>query len=654
MKYLLECFRTGRTDKPALFLAYCSIARALRHERILWTGETMLLALVVPAGRDVDVYAQAAEFPARGTKLFGRHRRSFGSTLVEPLKADKKSKRFDLAEFLAAYERIVLVAESNDVLPKGIESIADAVLQLDPVHPRQVQAAAKLCLGQKVTSDQAARIASFPLAAIATAWRKGKGPTKAIEAMEAMAVPKPRATTGPTLDELNGMGEAGEWGKELARDLADWQAGRISWNEIDRGLLVSGPPGCGKTTFAQALARTCGTHLVAGSLAQWQARGHLGDLLKAMREAFEEARKHAPSILFIDEIDSIGDRARFSGDNAHYSTEVVNGLLECLDGVGGREGVVVVGATNFPEKLDAALTRPGRLDRHVCIPFPDQETREQILKWHSAPELSEADLSLVARRTAGWTGAALEQMVRQARRKARRARRGVSAEDLEAQLPRMVPIPASVLGLSAVHEAGHAVVALALGIGRLDCISIVDAVAEGESGIRQGGGAKFLPQTFPERTRPRLLDWIAMVLGGLAAEEVVFGSRSAAGGGNRGTDLHVATVGALEIEAAFGLGESLSYLSACDEEELLASLQTNPELRERVERLLTEQFGRAKRAIEANRAELKAVADALLRKRALTAAEVRKLVAPPSSPKASAARRKTGKRGAEHADRQAR
>ncbi|WP_292492059.1 ATP-binding protein [Mesorhizobium sp.] len=188
--------------------------------------------------------------------------------------------------------------------------------------------------------------------------------------------------------------------------------GRLGgWQDVDRGILLSGPPGTGKTTFAGALARTCDVHLVLGSLGRWQAKGHLGDLLKAMRAAFDEARKNAPSIIFIDEIDAVGDREKYSDHNAQYCTEVVAALLECIDGADGREGVTVVGACNHPHKLDAALVRAGRLDRHVHIPLPDQQGREGILRWHLQGLLPDADLSGIAAKTAGWNGASLEQLV---------------------------------------------------------------------------------------------------------------------------------------------------------------------------------------------------------------------------------------------------
>ncbi|MCK3776664.1 ATP-binding protein [Ensifer sesbaniae] len=145
---------------------------------------------------------------------------------------------------------------------------------------------------------------------------------------------------------MYGYGGAKEWGLELAQDLIDWQRGRIDWSEVDTGIVLSGPPGVGKTQFAAALARQCSVPIIAASLARWQARGHLGDLLKAMRSDFDKAKESAPCILFCDELDSFGDRNSFSADNKDYSTQVVNGFLEHLDGLDGREGVVVIGATN--------------------------------------------------------------------------------------------------------------------------------------------------------------------------------------------------------------------------------------------------------------------------------------------------------------------
>ncbi|TIV07693.1 MAG: ATP-binding protein, partial [Mesorhizobium sp.] len=167
--------------------------------------------------------------------------------------------------------------------------------------------------------EQAEFIATMPLSVIGATLRPGRSVAHAIKLMVQASAPRAaKDISGPTLDDLHGLGEAGEWGRELATDLADWRAGTIGWADVDRGILLSGPPGTGKTTFAGALARTCNVHLVLGSLGRWQAKGHLGDLLKAMRAAFDDARKNAPSIIFIDEIDAVGDREKFTDHNAQY------------------------------------------------------------------------------------------------------------------------------------------------------------------------------------------------------------------------------------------------------------------------------------------------------------------------------------------------
>src|SRR3546814_617433 len=160
--------------------------------------------------------------------------------------------------------------------------------------------------------------------------------------------------------------------------------GGLRWEDVDCGVLLSGPTGVGKTMFAGALARTCGCPLVSASLGEWQAAGHLGDLLKAMRRTFDEARKCAPCILFIDEIDSFGDRAAFDRHHRDYGIPLVNAFLEELDGVRGRAGVVVVGATNDPERIDPAIRRPGRLDRTIELGLPDAEALQERSEEHTS------------------------------------------------------------------------------------------------------------------------------------------------------------------------------------------------------------------------------------------------------------------------------
>lgn len=606
------------------FLAYCAIMRACRPVPQFRLHKPVVVGLVVPEGAEMDVYEDAARYAAHGRSIING---GFDGTEVLTRKSSRSAKSGDseMAKSLAKQRRVILVADSHAAVPDSFLLAADAVVEIGPIQPRHVIAAARLCLRLTVSQEQAEFIATVPLATIASTLRRGRAVAAAINLMRKATATQPKVVSGPTLGDLHGLGEAGEWGRELATDLADWKTGKIGWEDVDRGILLSGPPGTGKTTFAGALARTCGVHLVLGSLGRWQAKGHLGDLLKAMRAAFDEARRNAPSIIFIDEIDAVGDRERFSDHNAQYCTEVVAALLECIDGSEGREGVVVVGACNHPDKLDAALVRAGRLDRHVRIPLPDRKGREGILRWHLQGLLPGQDLSEVAARTDGWNGASLEQLVRQARRKARRARRDITADDLVSGLPASVAFSDALLRRTAVHEAGHAVVGLMVDAGDVISVSISSSAVP-TGGIQDGGGVFFREGGFRERTRSQILDDMAVRLGGLAAEEVLLGERSAGGGGAKGSDLHGATLSALTFEASYGLGEGFAYLSSSDEDELFHTLRLDRYLQARIDKVLAGQFARVKEIVESHRQEVERVAEALFARGSLTGDELRDIV----------------------------
>jgi cell division protease FtsH len=165
---------------------------------------------------------------------------------------------------------------------------------------------------------------------------------------------------GPRLSDLHGMAAAKAWGEALAQDLADYRAGRIPWSEVDPGALLHGEPGTGKTMFAKALAATCRVPLIATSYAEWQRAkaGHLGDVLGAMHAVFARARRYAPCILFIDEIEAVTSREA-RGGNERWYTGIITALNEELAGIASREGVVVIAAANYPDRIDPARCAPG-------------------------------------------------------------------------------------------------------------------------------------------------------------------------------------------------------------------------------------------------------------------------------------------------------
>ncbi|WP_415714442.1 AAA family ATPase [Roseibium sp.] len=620
---------TSKADLSAslgLFLAVCAVAKAARQCYSLHRSGPSITGFILPRDADLKLYERAIErvaFKSSKTDIYGNR-----DTIIINVADNQKKRRQEqqFGEVIHDYERIVVMAGGPDAFPESFSLVADAVVEIGAIEARHAKAATRFCLNKEITEEQAEVIASKPLGMVSLVLRKGRNIGVAIETLAKQSLnPQKANSPGPMLQDLFGLGEAGEWGLELAADLADWRHSRISWNDVDRGILISGPAGTGKTTFAQALARTCNANLVLGSMARWQAMGHLGDMLQAMRKAFEEARKNVPAILFLDEIDAVGDRQKLSGDNADYSNQVVAALLECIDGAEGREGVVIVGACNHPEKLDAALVRAGRLDRHVCIPYPDTAAREGILRYHLQENLKNADLSEIAKRTSGRTGADLEQVIRDARRRARRKRRQLELSDVKKSLPAQIPIPAAILRRSAVHEAGHAIVGLYLGF-ELVSLSVSDFIDMEAGATQSAGGALFRIEALMERTRQQFMDRICLGLAGLAAEELVFGQRGAGGGGEPGSDLHRVTADAISVEATYGLGPELAYLSSQSEEELFAAQRYNPELRKRVNQTLDGEYQRASEILTTKREQLDPLAKLLLERSALSTDEVKSIV----------------------------
>jgi hypothetical protein len=203
-------------------------------------------------------------------------------------------------------------------------------------------------------------------------------PTPIDRAVDAAA----NAKAPVTVEALSGYGRAKDWALGLKADLADYLSGELAWADMSTKLLLSGPPGTGKTTFARALCNTLQIPLVVTSVSTWLEGPYLNDVIVRMAKTFEEARELAPSVLFVDEIDGIGKRQSPEKEHADYWNTLVNKALELLDGAVKAEGVIVVGATNRPHQIDEALRRSGRLETHIEIPPPDIETLVAILAHH--------------------------------------------------------------------------------------------------------------------------------------------------------------------------------------------------------------------------------------------------------------------------------
>jgi len=512
--------------------------------------------------------------------------------------------------------QVVAVTEKREYLPADFLAGADLVTEVVRPTPDHFIAAAREAKVRGMTREHAEFLSTVSFDTILVAVRRTRPLLSAVRQMMRMAAmaTEPAAEPAPEtrLEDMHGYGEAREWGLRLAEDLAAWRRGEIEWEDVDRGAVLCGPPGCGKTTYAKALAASCGVELVVTSAARWQAAGHLGDYLKAMRASFKLATTKSPSILFLDELDSVGSReARTDSDNYDYRRQAINGLLECLDPSEGREGVVVVGATNDVSAIDPALMRSGRLELCIDIPLPDARSRVGILHHHLKGLALSEDLSLFVRATRGWSGADIERLARDARRLARRRRVPLSLEHLEEAMPERYTLSVEELRHAAIHEAGHALVGVLLESDVLRQVR-VEREAMVRAGVQSIGITAFEPAMGRVRTVEYYDGRIAMLMGGIAAEKLVFGSHADGAGGDPSSDLMLASDIATRVERHYGFGEALTVVLGKGDRPLDSLRNGDPELRRLVDLRLRSQFERAFALLTDYRRELDTLAAALV------------------------------------------
>jgi ATP-dependent Zn protease len=462
--------------------------------------------------------------------------------------------------------------------------------------------------------------------------RLGLPPGEAVPFMRERVEARLRQVTpdvGPGLQELQGMGEARQICEDVLTDVQAALDGRIPWSAIDKGLLLVGAPGTGKTTLARALARECGIKFVVGSAAGWQAAGSLDSHILAMRADFGEARRYAPSILFIDELDSVGNREKFAGQNLSYNTAVVDALLEQIQGIDTADPVIVIGATNYADNVDPALRRAGRLDQVIAIPLPNIGALGEIFEYYLAPYRSrreledDVDAKALASLSLGLTGADAEFFVRGAARRARRAGRKITQDDLFAEVTRRPRHSDSAPRLGkeelrrvSVHEAGHTVARLTGG-RRGEDITYVTVVPRLDGSL---GFVASMPSDANVETRREVLESLETALAGRAAEEIVFGAddiSTGAGGSSRSSDLAVATAMAEQLVCQSGLGSdgTLRWTerpSAPQDDQIAA--------------LLTESYTSIVARLERERPLLDRVTEILVETQELSGGELRRLL----------------------------
>ena len=441
-----------------------------------------------------------------------------------------------------------------------------------------------------------------------------------------------------TFQDVAGADEEKEELREIVEFLREPQKYLDLGAHIPKGVLLVGPPGTGKTLLAKAVAGEAGVQFLSISGSDF-VEMYVGVGASRVRDLFQQAKKSAPAIIFIDEIDAVG-RQRGSGlGGGHDEREqTLNQLLVEMDGFGSNEGVVVLAATNRVDILDPALLRPGRFDRQVYVGLPDIKGREEILQVHAKnkPLAEDVDLKQIARGTAGFTGADLENLLNEAALLAgRRSESFITMKDLQESIIKVIAgpekhsrvIPERERRLTAYHEAGHAVVMHAL--PDLDPVHQITIVPRGEA----GGMTIYLPdEDRSYLSRSYMLDRIAGLLGGRAAEQLVLGDIST-GASN---DISRATQLARKMVGTYGMSEQLgnvAFDAGHDEVFIGKSMaQTRPysektaaEMDGEIRRIMDDAYARCTAILEQYRPQLVEVAEYLLASETMTAEEFEKV-----------------------------
>jgi cell division protease FtsH len=441
-----------------------------------------------------------------------------------------------------------------------------------------------------------------------------------------------------TFEDVAGIDEAKEELIEIVEFLRDPKKFTRLGGRIPKGVLLVGPPGCGKTLLARAIAGEAGVPFFSISGSDF-VEMFVGVGASRVRDLFVQGKKNAPCIIFIDEIDAVGrHRGAGLGGGHDEREQTLNQLLVEMDGFESNEGVILISATNRPDVLDPALLRPGRFDRQVVVSMPDVRGREKILRVHmkKTPVDKDVNVIVLAKGTPGFSGADLENLVNEAALlAAKRDKEKVGMADFEDAKDKVYMglerkskvIKEEDRKVTAYHEGGHALVARFL--PETDAVNKITIVPRG----RAAGVTWFLPEERDFKYKDQLESELAVAFGGRVAEEIVF-NRISTGAAN---DIKQATDLAQQMIRSWGMSDELSPLSYAKGEEQVFlgreiaqhrdySEATAQKIDEEINKLIKKAYGRAKSVLSENLDILNRLAELLLEKETVMGKELDELI----------------------------
>lgn len=505
---------------------------------------------------------------------------------------------------------VIAAMASDDMIPDDLRVAMRPTLRLPPLSRRMLEAVMAFHFDQPSVESQQpdARIAQLSDVALSSIFA-AEDPEAAIERLDRAASQKTH--TRVTLDDVHGQPRAVGALRQVVEDLRSYQSGAVNWSEVTKSFLLLGPPGTGKSMMAQGLAESAGINFVKTSYSDCQKFGHQGDMLKALNAAVETAISGAPSVFFIDEIDSFYSRDRDTGSRNGYIIGVVNGLLTQLDRLASTPGVILIAATNNAERVDSAVIRPGRFDRHIHVGRPDRSGIRSMLQAPlSGLTFEPVEIDRLCDQLLGASGAEIAAMIRDARTRARAERTPFSFDHLRAAADAICPpVDPGLIWRIAVHEAGHLLAGHLLGLPAASRATVTGIYGR-------------VTRPYPTCSLPGTVSaMIVHHLSGRVAESLVFGVISQGAGSGPESDLAVATRSAVAAECSYGFGASLGWI---DPETPLYLLPRD--IQSRVEARLSEAETRARRLLSERKPDIERIAQALMEKRDLDAAAISALL----------------------------